>query len=45
VSAAAPKRTFLDFAPDWLIDEVGLTVTVMAQVHFKVGVMRTRLYC
>ena len=44
VSAAAPNHTFLDFAPDWLIDEVGLTVTVMAQVHFKVGVVRTRLY-
>ena len=44
VSAAGPNRTFLDFAPDWLIDEVGLTVTVMAQVHFKVGVVRTRLY-
>jgi len=42
VSAAAPKHTFLDFAPD--IDEVGLTVIVMAQVHFKVGVVRTRLY-
>jgi hypothetical protein len=44
VSAAAPSRTFLDFAPDWLIDDLGLTVTLMAQVHFKVGVVRTRLY-
>jgi len=46
VSAAARNSTFLDFAPDWLIDYVGdgLTVTVMAQVHFKVGIVRTRLY-